>query len=177
MMKIETRANFKGRFHNLNDFYATATSYLRGVKFSFISMPVPVCQAEHIEHGVNCNKITVRVQFPLLNWVVLFLAIFSYNGFFFAKNVLIQYRHNSLITQRIRPSWFIYTSYVLAKLSSVRKVNHSFLLVKWTWSPCETTYTGAIIFIQSHHTNEPRYSNGESRKGNYNNLNVYSSCC
>ena len=85
MMKIETRANFKGRFHNLNDFYATATSYLRGVKFSFISMPVPVCQAEHIEHGVNCNKITVRVQFPLLNWVVLFLAIFSYNGFFFLR--------------------------------------------------------------------------------------------
>lgn len=102
MMKIETRANFKGRFHNLNDFYATATSYLRGVKFSFISMPVPVCQAEHIEHGVNCNKITVRVQFPLLNWVVLFLAIFSYNGFFFCEkrpySVSSQFTHHSTHT-------------------------------------------------------------------------------
>ena len=82
MMKIETRANFKGRFHNLNDFYATATSYLRGVKFSFICMLVPVCQAEHTEYVVNCNKITVKVhyttvQLPLLNWIVLFLAIFS----------------------------------------------------------------------------------------------------
>lgn len=69
MMKIETRANFKGHFYNLNDFYATATSYLRGVKFSFICMLVPVCQAEHTEHVVNCNEITVKVQLPLLNWV------------------------------------------------------------------------------------------------------------
>ena len=89
MMKIETRANFKGRFHNLNDFYATATSCLREVKFSFICMSVPVCQAEHTERVVNCNKITVKVQLPLLNWVVLFLARFFFFFFFLAKNVLI----------------------------------------------------------------------------------------
>ena len=89
MMKIETRANFKGRFHNLNVFYATATSCLREVKFSFICMSVPVCQAEHTMHVVNCNKITVKVQLPLLNWVVLFLAMCFFFVFFFAKNVLI----------------------------------------------------------------------------------------
>ena len=65
MMKIETRANFKGYFHNLNDFYAPATSYLREVQFSFMCMSVPVCQAKHTEHVVNCNKITVNVTIPL----------------------------------------------------------------------------------------------------------------
>ena len=63
-------------------------------------MSVPVCQAEHTERVVNCNKITVKVQLPLLNWVVLFLARFFF--FFFFSKKRPYYRHNSLITQCTR---------------------------------------------------------------------------
>ena len=65
-------------------------------------MSVPVCQAEHTMHVVNCNKITVKVQLPLLNWVVLFLAMcFFFFAFFFCEKRP-YYRHNSLITQCTR---------------------------------------------------------------------------